>query len=373
MNELKSKIIKKISDNIVNIGNENPKLGNPDLTWRMCEQGYWVAGFYVGELWLSYLLTGDQKFANQARMRKGFFEHTLNDPELINHDMGFLFSLSSVADYKMTGDKDARELGIKAADALRSMYQCHGKFLQAWPLTDINVENRNELAAGRMLIDSFENLALLFWAHQETGIQSYYDVAFSHALTAAEHLIRKDGSTFHTFKFDAATQKPIKGETLQGHSDDSCWSRGQSWAIHGLSQIYRYTKDERFLIAAQKVIKFAIVNLNDKYLCPWDYTAPIDDRGEIIDSSATAIMAAGLAAWTQYDDENSTLYKDIATKMVNGLTENCALFDNEKAQGLLDFGAYFVKRNEERAMLPYGDYFYFEAIMRLDNKHELFW
>ena len=27
--------------------------------------------------------------------------------------------------------------------------------------------------------------------------------------------------------------KPIKGETSQGYSDNSAWSRGQAWGIYG--------------------------------------------------------------------------------------------------------------------------------------------
>ncbi|MDD1780981.1 glycoside hydrolase family 88 protein [Enterovibrio sp. ZSDZ35] len=370
---LSQKIIEKLRENFIHIGAENPKIGTQDLRWEMCEDGYWVAGFYVGELWLAYMLTGDQAFRNQATMRQPFFEHLLNEPALINHDLGFLFSLSSVAEHKLTGDEKAKVLAIRAAEALRAQFQQCGEFIQAWPLTKINTENRNELAAGRMLIDSFENMALLFWAHKQTGVQSFYDVAVAHAKTAVKHLIREDGSTFHTFKFDAATQQPIRGETLQGFSDDSCWSRGQSWAIHGLSQIYRYSGDIAFLEVARKVADYAIAHLTETSLCPWDYDALVDERGVILDSSASAITCAGLAALAELDPENAERYREAANRMLASLTEHCALFDNPEAQGLLDHGAYFVKRGADRAMLPYGDYFYFEAALRLSGKHDLFW
>ncbi|MFM4749445.1 glycoside hydrolase family 88 protein [Aeromonas veronii] len=365
-------IISKIVENMPVIGTGNPKIGNPDFTWKMCEPGYWVAGFYVGELWAAYMLTGDQKFANHARARYPFFKHLLNEPELINHDLGFLFSLSAVADYKQTGNQEARDLALRAAETLRSQFQQMGEFIQAWPLTKLNVEKRNELAAGRMLIDSFENMALLFWAAEETGIKSFYNVAKAHAATAIRHLIREDGSTFHTFKFDPATQKPLRGETLQGYSDDSAWSRGQSWAIHGLSQIYRYTRDPHILEAARAVTDYALNNLNDDGLCPWDYLDPTEGR-TVIDSSACAITCAGLAALGELDPIHGPRYAKAAQTLFDALTLKCSLVNTPAAQGLLDHGAYFVKRGDIRAMLPYGDYFYFEAALRLQGHHELFW
>ncbi|HHQ4645950.1 TPA: hypothetical protein ACSP3W_004303 [Aeromonas veronii] len=366
------KIVNKISDNMPIIGISNPKIGRPDQTWDMCEPGYWVAGFYVGELWLAYMLTGEQKFANHARARYPFFNHLLNEPELINHDLGFLFSLSAVADFKLTGNQDARQLALRAAEALRAQFQQMGEFIQAWPLTKANVERRNELAAGRMLIDSFENMALLFWAAEETGVKSFYDVAKAHSSTAVRHLIREDGSTFHTFKFDPATQAPICGETLQGYSDNSAWSRGQAWAIHGLSQIYKYTQDNLFLDAARMVADYALQNLNDDGLCPWDYLAPVESR-TIIDSSACAITCAGLAALSELDPIHGPRYKNEARALFDALTLKCSLLDVPSAQGLLDYGAYFVTRGDMKAMLPYGDYFYLEAAIRLQHKHDLFW
>ncbi|MGN5170157.1 hypothetical protein [Aeromonas sp. 102P] len=365
-------IINKISENIQYIGTDNPKIGNPDFTWNFCEPGYWVAGFYVGELWAAYMLTGEQRFANQARARYPFFKNLLNEPELINHDLGFLFSLSAVADYKLTGNTEARELGLRAAEALRAQFQQVGEFIQAWPLTKHNLERRNELAAGRMLIDSFENMALLFWAAEETGIKSFYNVARAHSITAVRYLIRDDGSTFHTFKFDPATQAPICGETMQGYSDDSAWSRGHAWAIHGLSQIYRYTHEQLFLDAARVLADYALEHLNDDGLCPWDYLDPTEGR-TIIDSSACAITCAGLAALGALDPIHGSRYTEAATDLFNSLTQKCSLLNEPTAQGLLDYGAYFVRRGDIRAMLPYGDYFYLEAAVRLQGKHDLFW
>ena len=50
--------------------------------------------------------------------------------------MGFLFTLSSVADYRITGDEQAKQDGIEAAEWLLKRYQPKGKFIQAWGAMD---------------------------------------------------------------------------------------------------------------------------------------------------------------------------------------------------------------------------------------------
>ena len=47
-----------------------------------------------------------------------------------HHDMGFLYSPSCVAAYKLTGDAAARDAAILAADQLISRFQPKGQFIQ---------------------------------------------------------------------------------------------------------------------------------------------------------------------------------------------------------------------------------------------------
>ena len=57
----------------------------------------------------------------------------INDKyEVDHHDMGFLYSLSCVAAYKLTESKKGREAAIKAADQLITRYHPVGEFIQAW-------------------------------------------------------------------------------------------------------------------------------------------------------------------------------------------------------------------------------------------------
>ena len=80
--------------------------------------------------------------------------------------MGFLYSLSCVAAYKLTGSAKAKEAAILAADQLISRFQPVGEFIQAW----------GEMGAKdnyRSIIDCLLNLPLLYWATQEAGEENY--------------------------------------------------------------------------------------------------------------------------------------------------------------------------------------------------------
>ena len=86
-----------------------------------CDNVQWTCGFWPGEVWLSYERTGDQAFRDTAMTLVGSFDHRIrNHIEVDHHDMGFLYSPSCVAAYKLTGDTTARDAAILAADQLIS-------------------------------------------------------------------------------------------------------------------------------------------------------------------------------------------------------------------------------------------------------------
>ena len=192
----------------------------------------WNEGFWTGILWLAYDLTGDEKYRRVAEMQiptytKRIKEHLGVD----HHDMGFLYTPSCVAAYKLTGNEEAKETALLAADNLMRRYHEKGEFLQAW----------GEIGAPdnyRLIIDCLLNIPLLYWASEVTGDKKYEEIAFKHYKSTAANIMRPDGSTFHTFYFDPETGKPTKGVTHQGFRDDSCWSRGQAWGIYGPLMTY---------------------------------------------------------------------------------------------------------------------------------------
>ena len=59
--------------------------------------------------------------------------------------------------------------------------------------------------------------------------------------------------------------------------------------------------------------------------------------------------------------------------MLLGLVENCDITGDPSSQGLLKDGAAFVDLGRAENMLPYGDYYYLEALMRSVGHVDFFW
>jgi unsaturated chondroitin disaccharide hydrolase len=354
-------------------GLRNPKIGLPDLTWSYCGPYDWVVGFHSGQLWLALQLSGDPVFLNAARARRPVFAGILQNRHARDHDLGFQFSLSCVADWLMTGSDEARQLALRAARALLARYHEEGEYLQAWNPRAAHGAMQPAFAAGRIIADTMQNLALLLWAHRETGEVDFRDAAHGHATTTAKCLVREDGSSFHTFVFDAASGRPLRGETHQGFADDSCWSRGQAWMIHGFAQCALTTGEAFYLDTARKLAAKAEALMGDDTVPPWDYSVP-DRASAPRDSSAGAIMAAGLfilARLTEGDE--AARWQRFARHLLDGLLDNCDLTGNPAAHGLLAHGAAHVRSGFSDTMLPYGDYFFMEALMRSLGHTEFFW
>lgn len=150
--------------------------------FKKFENVSWTTGFYEGILWLMYELTGDKAFYNSAKHHSEMFHKRLVDRvELEHHDMGFLFTLSSVADYRITGDEQAKQDGIEAAEWLLKRYQPKGKFIQAWGAMD-------DSQSYRFIVDCMLNIPLLFWASEVTGYKKYYDAAYNHMQTSIANI-----------------------------------------------------------------------------------------------------------------------------------------------------------------------------------------
>lgn len=355
-------------------GLRNPRIGNARNQWLWCGDGYdWVMGFFSGQLWLCHQLSGDPAFAAAAQARRPQFRAILGNRRYQDHDIGFLFSLHSVANWKMTADREAREMGLEAARILLLRFREDGQYLQAWTPFGPDDQAQARFANGRMIADSMQNLALLHWAYAETGRTDFREVAELHAATSARHLVRDDGTSFHTFTFDPATGAPIKGETHQGHADDSCWSRGQAWLIHGFAQCYASTANPLWLETARRLAVKAEELLGGTDLPVWDFALSADVRHPI-DSSAGAVMAAGLLLLADHTEEQEAArWRKLARRLLHGLIRACDLTTTPGTEGLLAHGAAFVSAGRSDTMLPYGDYYFMEALMREQGHRDFFW
>lgn len=363
-------ILNKIDKNLDLFTDKFPAAASIDLIYPAIDNICWTSSFWTGMLWLAYEYTNDDKYKDIAMKQVKSFRERLKSEELTNtHDLGFLYSLSCVSAYKITGDEYAKETALLAAERLMDRYLPVAGIIQAWG--DMN----NPEEQGRMIIDCCMNLPLLYWATDITGDQKYMEAAESHVKKAARYIVREDSSTYHTFYMDIVTGEPKYGKTCQGYSDNSCWSRGQAWAIYGFPLSYKYINNKHILGLTDNVANYYLNRLPEDEVCYWDL---IFTNGDTLrDSSSVGITACGLLEYVKYIDDSDPkklIYENAAIKMVKSLSENYTTATQPQSNGILLHGLYAMPQNNgvDECNI-WGDYYYFEALMRLDRNWNSYW
>lgn len=339
-----------------------------------CANNQWTCGFWPGEVWLAYERTGDEAFKAAAlTLVDSFLARIVNKVAVDHHDMGFLYTPSCVAAYKLTGSHKGLQAALLAARQLCGRFQEKGQFLQAWGRMDAP-ENY------RYIIDCLLNVPLLYWAGETTGDGCYADIARRHVATCLANSIRPDGSTYHTFFMDPATGAPVRGATCQGYKDDSCWARGQAWSVYGTALSYRYEKKPEYLDAFRRVLAYYLKRLPGDMVPYWDMiftTGSAEPR----DSSSASIVACGLLEAAKcVDGTEAARYRTLAARMLKSLTDGYAVRQGPVGVGLVRHGTY-SKKSPYNTCTPegvdecvsWGDYFYMEALTRFIKDWQPYW
>ena len=332
--------------------------------------GGWNQGFWTGILWHAYELTGDQKYRDVATSQIASYYTRIEKQIGVNHhDMGFLYMPSCVAAYELTGNTEAREAALMAAEHLTTRYHEQAGFIQAWG--SVGADDNY-----RLIVDCLMNIPLLFWASEETGDARYRDIAYSHFKTTLSVAYREDGSTYHTYYFDKETGEPLRGVTAQGASDDSTWSRGQAWAMYGPLLTYIYVEDEAAIEAFCAAADYYLSYLPEDYIAYWDLSFTSGDEPR--DSSSAAIALCALLEGIKHVDDSDprrSTYISAAKNIMNSLIDNYTTRSVPTANGLLLHATYSKPGNNGvDEMNIWGDYFYMEALHRmLDPEWELYW
>ncbi|NCD05619.1 MAG: glucoronyl hydrolase [Spirochaetia bacterium] len=339
--------------------------------YKKSENIEWTTGFWTGELWLGYEYSKAENLLNTAKIQvKSFLERIEKKIDINHHDMGFLYTPSCVAAYKLTKNKDAYKAAILAADNLINRFQEKGQFLQAWG-------DLGEKENYRLIIDCLLNVPLLFWATEVSGNNKYKEIATAHIKTAMKVIIRENDSTYHTFYFDKKSGLPTHGVTHQGNRDGSAWSRGQAWGIYGAALAYRYLGDENYLNIFKRLTSFFINNLPEDKIPYWDFDFSEGSK-EPRDSSSLAIAICGILEMSRYLNENeSKEYVKISQELLEALIDECAVKDIYQSNGLLLHGTYARKSENNPCnnrgvdeCNTWGDYFYLEALIRMNYRYE---
>lgn len=363
-------VIKQIDKNIQYFGEKFPYSATKNNIYPIIENIEWTDGFWTGLLWLAYEYTGENKYRELAEKNVLSFKNRIDkNIELDHHDLGFLYSLSCVSGYKLTGSEISKEASIKAANKLIGRYQEKGGFIQAWG----ELGNKDHY---RFIIDCLLNIPLLYWATDVTDDFKYRKIAEKHFETSCNYVIRDDASAFHTFYMNPEDGTPLKGVTRQGYDDDSSWARGQAWGIYGIPLNYRSTKNKRAFNLYKGMTNYFLNRLPEDNICYWDLIfSDGDDQSR--DSSAAAIAVCGMHEMNKYlpeVDEDKEVYKYAMHNILKTLIENYTNKDIEAGKPVLLHGVYswHSGKGVDEGNI-WGDYYYLEALMRFYKDWELYW
>lgn len=320
--------------------------------WTTTEDGDWTGGFWIGLLWISSNITGNDKYKKEAYKWLDRLKERINDRTF---DLGFLFYPSFAFGYKLTGDEYLREIALEATNILSTLFNEKTGFVY-------NEIRLNGKKAGRTIIDVMVNLPLLWWAYEETDNEKYYNIAYTHSKRTIKEFIRKDYSTTHVIDFDLENGEIIRKITVQGYSNDSGWSRGQAWAIYGFILAYKTYKDAVFLKAAEKLAEYFMSNLPQDYVPYWDFNNP-EIPNVVKDSSAAAIACSGLLSL--YEVSKKRKFRECAVNILNSLCNN--YLAEEGKDGILKHGCFRKPKNTgvDESLMCGGDYYFMEAIMKI--------
>lgn len=331
---------------------------------------WWTNGFWPGILWQMYHATGIEAYRKTAEGSEEYMEEALRGFEGLHHDVGFMFLLSSAANFKITGNRDSFRRAVHAATILAGRFNPKGEYIRAWNDSTRNdgVDNR-----GWMIIDGLMNLPLLYWASEQTGDPRFREIAEMSAATAQKYIVRPDGSCNHIVNFDPATGELIGAPGGQGYGEGSSWSRGQGWAVYGFAISFRHTGNPSFLVTAKQCAHYCISSLAVTDWLPLvDFRAPAEPVK--YDSAAGVIIACGLLELSEHVPElEKRLYVDSALRILRACDAKFCNWNPDEDAVVGGGSLEYHNDHFPNSAVIYNDYFFVEAVLRLLDQDIFLW
>lgn len=328
---------------------------------------WWTNGFYAGQLWQLYHAYGVEQFKTVAETIEKKLDGSLMSYQGMDHDSGFKWLLTSVANYKLTGKEESRNRALLAAANLAGRFNLAGKFIRAWNEWNPGDESN----AGWAIIDCMMNLPLLYWAAEQTRDPRFSQIAMAHADTAMRTFVRENGSVAHIVRFDPVTGEMIDTLGGQGMGVGSSWTRGQAWAVYGFALSYRHTKKEAYLETARKVGRYFANSVPESGFVPVDFCQ--EESLDWEDSTAAAIAACGMLEIEQYvEGEEKEFFHEAAMKLLTTLAEHRCDWSAETDHIIEKCSSRYQEEHHNYSLI-YGDYYFTEAILKLCDKELFLW
>ncbi|MBC6700123.1 glycoside hydrolase family 88 protein [Hymenobacter sp. BT190] len=335
-----------------------PRSTQPDGSLQLTNSRNWTSGFFAGNLWQLSRFTGKDSWRRRAAARTETLEAEKYTTD--NHDLGFILNNSFGQGYAQTQTPKYREVVLQGATTLSRRFSPKVGAIRSWDFAPFTYP---------VIVDNLMNLDLLFSASKLSGDTTFAHIAKTHADTDLKNRFRKDYSTFHVLDFNPATGQLRQAMTHQGFADQSCWARGQAWAIYGYAMLYRHTRDPRYLAAAQHAADYFLKQTNriPDHIPYWDFNAP-DIPNAPRDASAAAIAASGLLELSKYAKSPKKYYQG-ATGLLSSLCtpQYLATAGTNNFFLLKHATGYKPANSEVDVPLVYADYYLLEALWRYQN------
>lgn len=319
----------------------------------------WTSGFFPGNLWMMYELTGNSKWEKLA------LDYTLpleaEKWDGTNHDLGFKIYCSFGHAIKFSDYPGFKDILIQSAKTLSTRFNPTVGCIRSW---DSNSDT--EKWKYPVIIDNMMNLELLMWAAKETGNESFREIAVKHAQTTLKNHFREDYSSYHVVDYNPETGEVTNKNTHQGLTDESAWARGQAWGLYGFTMMYRETGMEEFLLQAQNIANYIINqgNIKNGKIPRWDFNVP-DSSNEPYDASAGAIISSALFELDALSNGKGE-YAEVAKRLLATLSSSEFLAPIGKNSGFLLKHSTGSKPYKSEIDVPivYADYYFLESLIK---------
>lgn len=357
----------QLSNSVVQMGNTNlyPWWTQTNGVWvsGSPDDNNWTTGFFPGALWFIYEHTGDTNYRTWAENWMGAIA-----PEQFStntDDVGFMINTSYGNGYRLTGNTNYQAVMLQAAESFSQRFNPAVGCLA----DDLLLDTNTNPPPFQVIMDTMMNAELLYAAYDTGGSSNWYNMALSHAGRALTNQVRADGSTYHMVIYNFTNGAVL----YQGNRETDIppldtWARGHAWGLHGFTTAYQETGDARFLGAAKQIADFYINNVPPDYVPYWYYqTNGLPPDPPLRDSSAAAITLSALFELSQLatNAADGAQYWQAAINVFNSLSSTNYLAQGTSSSGILLHGDSIDIATD--ASLIYGDYYFLEALKRLND------
>ena len=348
-------LLTRIGETRAQIGTAWPYHADPDTgDWETVDDGDWCGGHYVECLRIKGVQEGKPELIEEAVERTEMLRPKLEKDDQFR---GHRFYYSAARLYAQTGDERLRTLALAAAYSMRAMAI---PFNGAMPIGHEVQVKSTTLASRRIVaVDNVHpNIRLDFWAWKEAGDEVFRTGAMRHLDVTIRDFIRDDGSCLEFIEYAQNEDKILRDFNLLGVDDDSCWSRGQAWAIAGFLRAWAEFGETRYLDAARVTFDYWRTH-SGHGAPPWDFA----DLNGPPDTSASAIVIEQLARMAvSHNADQFTEFTQHLQPMID------ALVDHIRPTGRLVDGCFNrPKRFADRSELIWGTAYLTMALSYLEE------